>query len=205
MKIVLAYSGGLDTSIILHWLKKTYDAEIIAYTANVGQLGENMDKIREAALATGAAEAIVEDVQEEFVRDCVFPAIRANAVYEWYYLLGTALARPAIARGHGGSRKEIRRRRDFSRRYRQGQRPGAVRALGLCAPTRDQDHCTVAGVEPQRQERSGCVRRSQRCPDARGAQARIFDGRQSDARFVRGRRARRPLGEPARRHVPDDK
>jgi len=99
MKIVLAYSGGLDTSVILHWLKETYDAEVIAYTANVGQLGENMDKIREAALATGASEAIVEDVQEEFVRDCVFPALRANAVYEWYYLMGTALARPAIARG----------------------------------------------------------------------------------------------------------
>jgi argininosuccinate synthase len=99
MKIVLAYSGGLDTSVILHWLKETYDAEIIAYTADVGQLGENMDEIREAAMATGAAEAVVEDVQEEFVRDCVFPAVRANAVYEWYYLMGTALARPAIARG----------------------------------------------------------------------------------------------------------
>jgi argininosuccinate synthase len=99
MKIVLAYSGGLDTSVILHWLKTTYDAEVIAYTADVGQLGENMDEIRAAALATGAAEAIVENVQEEFVRDCVFPAIRANAVYEWYYLMGTALARPAIARG----------------------------------------------------------------------------------------------------------
>ncbi len=99
MKIVLAYSGGLDTSVILHWLKQTYNAEVIAYTANVGQLGENMDKIREAALETGAAEAIVEDLQEEFVRDCVFPALRANGVYEWYYLMGTALARPVIARG----------------------------------------------------------------------------------------------------------
>ncbi|MEJ2580623.1 MAG: argininosuccinate synthase [Acidobacteriota bacterium] len=99
MKIVLAYSGGLDTSVILHWLKQTYNAEVIAYTANVGQLGENMGKIREAALETGAAEAIVEDLQEEFVRDFVFPALRANGVYEWYYLMGTALARPVIAGG----------------------------------------------------------------------------------------------------------
>jgi argininosuccinate synthase len=99
MKVVLAYSGGLDTSVILHWIKHTYDAEVVAYTANVGQMDEDMDAVRDAAIATGASHAIVEDLCEPFVTDCIFPAIRANAVYEWYYLMGTALARPVIARG----------------------------------------------------------------------------------------------------------
>ena len=99
MKVVLAYSGGLDTSIILHWIKQTYDAEVIAYTGNVGQIDEDLDEVREAALATGASEAIVEDLREALVTECVFPALKANAVYEWYYLLGTALARPVLARG----------------------------------------------------------------------------------------------------------
>jgi argininosuccinate synthase len=73
--VVLAYSGGLDTSIILHWIKETYNAEVIAYTGNVGQIDENMDEVREAALATGASEAIVEDLREALVTECVFPAL----------------------------------------------------------------------------------------------------------------------------------
>jgi argininosuccinate synthase len=99
VKVVLAYSGGLDTSVILHWIKHTYDAEVVAYTADVGQMDEDMDAVRDAALATGASESIVEDLCEPFVTECIFPAIRANAVYEWYYLMGTALARPVIAKG----------------------------------------------------------------------------------------------------------
>ena len=99
MKVVLAYSGGLDTSIILHWIRQTYDADVVAYTGNVGQIDEDMEDIKAAALATGATEAVVEDLREELVSECVFPALRANAVYEGYYLLGTALARPVLARG----------------------------------------------------------------------------------------------------------
>ena len=98
MKVVLAYSGGLDTSVILHWIRRHYDAEVIAYTADVGQ-GVEVEQARRAAAETGAAEIVVEDLREEFVRDCIFPSLRANAVYEWYYLMGTALARPVIARG----------------------------------------------------------------------------------------------------------
>ena len=98
MKVVLAYSGGLDTSIILHWIKENYDAEVITYTADVGQGGE-VEAARQAAIDTGASEVVIEDLRKEFVEDCVFPALRANAVYEWYYLMGTALARPVIARG----------------------------------------------------------------------------------------------------------
>ena len=99
MKVVLAYSGGLDTSVILRWLQERYDAEVITYTGNVGQGEDELAKARRAAERAGAAHVIVEDLREQFVRECIFPALRANAVYEWYYLLGTALARPVLARG----------------------------------------------------------------------------------------------------------
>ena len=97
-RVVLAYSGGLDTSVILAWLQERYGVEVVAYTADVGQ-GEEVEEARRKALATGAVQAIAEDVRLEFVRDFVFPALRASAVYESYYLLGTALARPLIGRG----------------------------------------------------------------------------------------------------------
>ena len=97
-RVVLAYSGGLDTSIILKWIKDEYDVEVIAYTADVGQ-GEESTKARVKAIETGAAEAIAEDLTSEFVTDYVFPALRANAIYEGYYLLGTSLARPVISKG----------------------------------------------------------------------------------------------------------
>jgi argininosuccinate synthase len=96
-KIVLAYSGGLDTSVILTWLKETYKCPVIAYIADVGQ-GEEMDAISAKATKTGADKVHVLDLKEEFVRDFVFPAIQANAVYEGTYLLGTSLARPLIAK-----------------------------------------------------------------------------------------------------------
>ena len=96
-KIVLAYSGGLDTSVIIQWLKEEYDSEIIAFCADVGQ-GEELDTVREKALATGASKVYVEDLKEEFVRDFVFPMLRGNAFYEHDYLLGTSIARPLIAK-----------------------------------------------------------------------------------------------------------
>lgn len=96
-KIVLAYSGGLDTSVILHWLKKTYKAEIIAFAADLGQ-GDELETVRERALKTGASNVYIEDLREEFVRDYVFPMLRGNAVYETGYLLGTSIARPLIAK-----------------------------------------------------------------------------------------------------------
>ncbi|MDG2307410.1 MAG: argininosuccinate synthase [Candidatus Binatia bacterium] len=96
-KIVLAYSGGLDTSVILGWLRKEYDAEVVAYCADVGQ-GEELDPVRGKAEAAGACACIIEDLREEFVRDYVFPVLRANATYEAGYLLGTSIARPLIAK-----------------------------------------------------------------------------------------------------------
>ncbi len=97
-KVVLAYSGGLDTSIILKWLIETYDCEVVAYVADLGQ-GEELEAARQKGLATGASQVIVDDLKEEFVRDYVFPAFRAGAIYETQYLLGTSLARPVIAKG----------------------------------------------------------------------------------------------------------
>ena len=96
-KIVLAYSGGLDTSVILKWLANEYGCPIIAYCADIGQK-EDWDAVRAKGLATGGEKVIVSDLREEFVRDYIFPAFRANAIYEGSYLLGTSLARPLIAK-----------------------------------------------------------------------------------------------------------
>jgi len=98
-KIALAYSGGLDTSVILKWLIEQYQCEVVAYIADVGQ-DEDLEAARQKAFKTGAVEAYVEDLREEFVRDFVFPMLRAGAVYEGTYLLGTSIARPVIAKRH---------------------------------------------------------------------------------------------------------
>ncbi|HZH34490.1 MAG TPA: argininosuccinate synthase, partial [Pyrinomonadaceae bacterium] len=96
-KVVLAYSGGLDTSAMLLWLKEKYQAEVICFCADVGQ-GEELSGLDEKARATGASKLYVEDLREEFVRDYVWTAVKANALYEGVYLLGTSLARPVIAK-----------------------------------------------------------------------------------------------------------
>jgi argininosuccinate synthase len=96
-KIVLAYSGGLDTSVILKWLKETYDAEVIAFTADIGQK-EELDGLEAKALATGASKVYIDDLREEFARDFIFPMFQAGALYEGQYLLGTSIARPLIAK-----------------------------------------------------------------------------------------------------------
>src|SRR3954451_18690135 len=96
-KIVLAYSGGLDTSVILRWLQDTYHCEVVTFTADIGQ-GEELDPARAKATAAGVKQIFIDDLKEEFVRDFVFPMFRANAVYEGEYLLGTSIARPLIAK-----------------------------------------------------------------------------------------------------------
>jgi argininosuccinate synthase len=97
MKIVLAYSGGLDTSIILRWLQKNYQAEVIAFCADIGQ-EEELDGLEAKALRTGASKCIIEDLREEFARDFIFPMMQAGAIYEGQYFLGTSIARPLIAK-----------------------------------------------------------------------------------------------------------
>src|SRR5437773_10465017 len=96
-KVVLAYSGGLDTSIILKWLQTEYGAEVVTFTADLGQGGE-IEPARKKAQMMGIKEIFIEDVREEFIRDFVFPMFRANALYEGVYLLGTSIARPLIAK-----------------------------------------------------------------------------------------------------------
>src|SRR5438045_5629893 len=96
-KVVLAYSGGLDTSIIIPWLKENYSHDVIAMVADVGQ-GDDLDAVIEKAYKTGASKVVVEDLREEFLTGYVFPALKAGAVYEHKYLLGTSLARPVIAK-----------------------------------------------------------------------------------------------------------
>jgi argininosuccinate synthase len=96
-KVVLAYSGGLDTSVILKWLIETYDCEVVAFSADLGQ-PDSMAHVEENAMKTGAVKAYIEDLKEEFVREYVFPAFRGNAIYESQYLLGTSIARPLIAK-----------------------------------------------------------------------------------------------------------
>ena len=104
-KVVLAYSGGLDTSVILKWIKNTYRCEVIAFTADLGQ-GEELSGIEEKAKSTGASKAYVLDLKEEFAKDYVFPAFRAGVIYEGRYLLGTSLARPLIAKKWWRSQKK---------------------------------------------------------------------------------------------------
>ena len=97
-KVVLAYSVGLDTSVILRWLKEQYGCQVIAFCADLGQ-GEDLEAIKRKALKTGASKVVIGDLREEFVKNYVFPMLRANAVYEGSYLLGTSIARPLIAKG----------------------------------------------------------------------------------------------------------
>src|SRR5206468_685850 len=143
-RIVLAYSGGLDTSVILRWLVERYQAEVVAFCADLGQ-GEELGGLEEKAHRTGAAKLVLEDLREEFVRDYVFPMLRAGAIYENQYLLGTSIARPLIAKrqvelarregadavAHGAARARARaaggrRRRRRGRRPRRGQRRALV-------------------------------------------------------------------------------
>ena len=96
-KVVLAYSGGLDTSVIVKWLQETYSCEVVTFTADIGQ-GEEVEPARAKAQAMGVKEIFIEDLTEEFVRDFVFPMFRANTLYEGEYLLGTSIARPLITK-----------------------------------------------------------------------------------------------------------
>ena len=106
-RVVLAYSGGLDTSVIIQWLKETYGCEVVAIDDDIGQ-GAEVKPLRKKALASGASHVVIKDMKEEFVRDYVFPMLRASAVYEGQYLLGTSIARPIIAKGQMDAAKKFK-------------------------------------------------------------------------------------------------
>ena len=124
-KIVLAYSGGLDTSVILKWLQETYEAEVIAFCADLGQ-GEDLQAIKAKAQKLGVKKVYVEDLRETFVKEYVFPMLRGNAMYEGSYLLGTSIARPLIARRQAEIALEGRGRGRLARRDGKGQRSGPL-------------------------------------------------------------------------------
>ena len=182
MKIVVAYSGGLDTSVLLTWLKETYGAEIVAFCADIGQQ-EELDGLEAKALATGASLCQIDDLREEFARDFIFPMIQAGAIYEGQYYLGTSIARPLIAKrmvqiarsegakavAHGG--------------HRQGQRPGALRVdrRRPCPGDRGDRPLAAGTLSPAVPRPRGDDRLRRETPDPRRRQRQetVFYGSQS--------------------------
>ena len=146
-KVVLAYSGGLDTSVILKWLQETYRCEVVTFTADLGQ-GEELEPARKKAEMLGIKEIYIDDLRDEFVRDFVFPMFRANALYEGVYLLGTSIARPLIAKRQIEIARRDRRRRGGAWRDGQGQRPGPLRAQLLCSQPGHQGDRALARMGP---------------------------------------------------------
>ena len=191
-KVVLAYSGGLDTSIILKWLQTTYGCEVVTFTADLGQ-GEELEPARAKALALGIKpqNIFIEDLREEFVRDYVFPMFRANALYEGQYLLGTSIARPLIAKkqieiaeqvgadavAHGATGKGNDQVR-FELAY-YALKPD----VKVIAPWREWDFRIARGADRLRRAEPDSDRQGQ---TGRGA---VFDRRQPPAHLLRGQGA----------------
>ena len=187
-KVVLAYSGGLDTSVILKWLAENHDAEIVTFTADIGQ-GEELEPARAKALKLGIKpeNIYIDDLREEFVRDFVFPMFRANAIYEGEYLLGTSIARPLIAK------RQIEIARSTGARAvshgATGKGNDQVRfELGYYAlEPQHQGDRAVARMGPVVTREAACLCREGRHSHRDEAQARwcaLFDGRQSAAHLI---------------------
>ena len=204
-KVVLAYSGGLDTSIIIPWLKEHYGgAEVIAFCGDVGQ-GDDYAAVTKKALATGASKCIVKDLREEFVRDYCFKALSAGAVYEDRYLLGTALARPLLAYHQVQVRHQGEGRRPRPRRHRQGQRPGPLRGdLRRLRPPPEGDRA-VAGVDDPLPRGRARLRAQARHPGRPDEEGPLQPRRQPLAPLPRGRQPRGRLGRPAEGDVQADR
>ena len=194
-KVVLAYSGGLDTSVILRWLQQTYGCEVVTFTADIGQ-GEELEPARAKAEALGVRDIRIEDLRETFVRDYVFPMFRANAIYEGVYLLGTSIARPAHRQAPDRDRARDWRRCRGPRRNRQGQRSGALRARLLRARARHPGHRTLARVGHRIAGGAGRLRGAAPDPDPAGQawRAPLLHRRQPSAHLLRGEGAGRPVG-----------
>ena len=127
-KVALAYSGGLDTSVIIPWLKENYGCEVVAVCGDIGQGGDELTGLEEKARKTGASEVYIEDMREEFVSEYLWKLVRSGGVYEHKYLLGTSIARPLLAKKQVEVALAHGLRRAGARLHRQGQRPGALRA-----------------------------------------------------------------------------
>ena len=207
-KVVLAYSGGLDTSIILKWLQETYGCEVVTFTADLGQ-GEELEPARRKAEMLGIKKEniFIEDLREEFVRDYVFPMFRANAALRGR-LPARHLDRAAADRQEADrDRPADRRRRRLPRRHRQGQRPGALRAHLLRAGAVHQDHRALARVGLQEPRAADRIRREAPDPGRQGQARRgaLLGRRQPSALLLRRqgaggsrRSSRRPMSTSAR-------
>ncbi len=156
-KVVLAYSGGLDTSVIMTWLKENYDYDVIAVCCNAGQK-EDFDAIEKKALATGAIKAITIDLREEFITDYIWPTLKAGAIYENEYMLGTSMARPLMAKKLVEVAEAGRRVQHRSRLHRKGKRPGSFRNDDQGSESGHQDHRSleILGLPLQRRSDRIC-------------------------------------------------
>ena len=197
-RVVLAYSGGLDTSIILKWLQTTYGCEVVTFTADLGQ-GEELGPARDKAIMLGIKpeNIFIEDLREEFVRDYVFPMFRANAQYEGLLPARHVDCPTADLQEADRDRPPGRRRRRLPRRHRQGERPGPLRAGLLRAGARHQGDRALARVGPHVPHGADRLRRKAPDPDFQGQARRgaVLGRRQPPARLVRGQGA----GGPRRR------
>ena len=198
-KVVLAYSGGLDTSVILRWLQTTYRCEVVTFTADLGQ-GEELGPARQKAEMFGVKEIFVDDLRETFVRDFVFPMFRANALYEGQYLLGTSIARPLIAQRQIEIAEQVGA--DAVAHGATGKGNDQVRfELSLLrAEARHQDHRTVARMGPDQPHEAAGVRRAEPDPDRQGQARRgaVQRGCQPAALVVGGKDPGRPRGRGGR-------
>jgi len=196
MKIVLAYSGGLDTSIILRWLKDNFQAEIIAFCADIGQQ-EELDGLEEKVTHTGAAKCYIDNLQEEFARDFIFPMFQAGAIYEGQYLLGTSIARPLIAKRM--VEIALAENADAIAHGATGKGNDQVRfelAAAALAPDLRVIAPLARGTFSQaisRSRRDDRIRESEWNPDRSERAKAVLDGSQSFPHQLRERRARRSM------------
>ena len=202
-KVVLAYSGGLDTTIIIPWLKENYDCEVIAVAVDVGQ-GEELEPLNEKAIKSGASKIYIEDVREEFV-DRVHMAHAADGRgVRGRIPAGHQLCAPDHSQASGGDRQEGRRDRHLPRRYRQGQRPGSFRADHQGAGSQHEDHRPLAHLGHQDPRRRDRLRRGARSGRTGNQEAPLLHGPQPVAHLSHeGADLEDPWNEPPKDLLPD--
>ena len=202
-KVVLAYSGGLDTSVILRWLQVTYRCEVVTFTADLGQ-GEELGPARQKAEMLGVKEIFIDDLRETFVRDFVFPMFRANALYEGQYLLGTSIARPLIAQRQIEIAEQVGADAVAHGATGKGNDQVRFELVVLRAEARHQDHRAMARMGADQPHQAAGVRRAEPDSDRQGQARRGAVQRrcQPAALVDRGKDPRRPRGRGRRDRLP---
>ncbi len=198
--VVLAYSGGLDTSVAVPWLRETRGCEVVTLTVDVGG-GVEPDAILARALSGGATRAIAVDAREAFVTDFVWPALQAGALYQGVYPLATAIARPLIARLLVETAHEVGRDRGRARLHGQGQRPGAVRRGGRGPGSEPQRHRADARRHGDEPRRGDGLRQGPRHRDRGRSRVAVQHRREPVGSLDRGRHPRGPVGRASVRRI----